>query len=210
MNWNQQLPSIVLRCMACILLLMVLSALWGDTLVSHLLPAGEAALTWLDDTYRIDELLLDNEGADRVIRVVVRLAHCVILEGTAYCGDPRAQANASTLAGHVLMPAVFLIAMVWSWPRRSLLEGLLRLALLVPALFTIWFIDVPFVLWAALWHLHVDAFAPNTVSPLLSWSQFLESGGRMALPVVGAMCVLPASARLATLAPHWLRTLAWT
>lgn len=199
MSWTRQLPAIAVRCLVGLLILGMLAARWGDMLIQHLLPGFQLALAWLDDTYRIDQLMLDSEGADHVIRVVVRLAHCVILEGAAYCGDPRATANASTLAGHVLMPAICLIAMVLSWPAQSRLEGALRLVLLAPALCAIWFLDVPFVLWAALWRLHVDAFAPNTLSPLLSWSQFLESGGRMTLVVQGALGVLTCATRLASL-----------
>jgi len=197
MNWVQQFPSIMLRCALMLLMLSLLATRWGEQVVHHLLPWYKLALTWLDDTYQFDQVLLDREGADQVIRVVVRLAHCVILDGTAYCGDPRGRANASTLAGHVLMPAVCLIALVLSWPADSWLERALRLVLLCPALCIIWFLDVPFVLWAALWHLHVDAFAPDTFSPLLSWSQFLESGGRMALVVLGALGVLAGATRLA-------------
>lgn len=194
-----RIPGAVLRCIALLLLLCALALRWGDVLTGHLLPWFKVTLNTLDDTYRIDQLMLDQEGADRVIRVVVRLAHCVILEGNAYCGHPDAQANASTLAGHVLMPAICLLALVLAWPARSWMEHAIRLALLPLALAALWSLDVPFILWAALWRLHVDAFAPHTVSPLLSWSQFLESGGRMGLAVLGASSVLIGAVRLSRL-----------
>lgn len=196
MNRAGHIAGTVLRCIALLLILCALALRWGDLLIAHLLPWFELTLNTLDDTYRIDQLMLDQEGADHVIRVVVRLAHCVILEGNAYCGHPDAQANASTLAGHVLMPATCLLALVLAWPARSWLEHAIRLALLPVALGTLWSLDVPFILWAALWRLHVDAFAPHTVSPLLSWSQFLESGGRMGLAVLGASSVLMGAASL--------------
>lgn len=210
MNQTSPLRATALRCSVLLLILGGLAMRWGDVLIGHLLPWFKLTLSQLDDTYRIDQLTLDKEGADRVIRVVVGLAHCVILEGAAYCGHPAARANASTLAGHVLMPAICLLAIVLAWPARSRLEGALRLVLLAPALCTIWFLDVPFILWAALWHLHVDAFAPDTVSPLLSWSQFLESGGRMALVVVGALGVLMGASRLAERVTRRLRRSAST
>ncbi len=196
MNRADHLPGTTLRCIAALLLLCALAMRWGDTLITQLLPWFKLTLNTLDDTYRIDQLMLDHEGADHVIRVVVRLAHCVILEGNAYCGHPDAQANASTLAGHVLMPAICLLALVLAWPARSWPELTIRLALLPVALGALWSLDVPFILWAALWRLHVDAFAPHTVSPLLSWSQFLESGGRMGLVVLGALLVLTGASRL--------------
>lgn len=206
----RQLSATALRYMALLLILSGLALRWGDLLIGHLLPWFKLTLSQLDDTYRIDQLMLDHEGADRVIRVVVGLAHCVILEGTAYCGHPAALANASTLAGHVLMPAICLLAIVLAWPARSWQEQAFRLLLLLPTLFTIWSLDLPFILWAALWRLHIDAFAPQTVSPLLSWSQFLESGGRMALVVMGALAVLMGAARLAARVNRRFRTSAST
>jgi len=53
------------------------------------------------------------------------------------------------------------------------------------------------VLWASLWQLHVDAFAPGLFSPLLLWLDFVQSGGRMALGLVCAAGVLAAAHALA-------------
>ena len=57
-------------------------------------------------------------------------------------------------------------------------------------------LDVPMVLWASLWQLHVDAFAPGLFSPLLLWLDFVQGGGRMALGLVCAGDVLAAARTL--------------
>ena len=44
--------------------------------------------------------------------------------------------------------------------------------------------DVPLVLWSGLGGLFVDAADPNGFSPLLIWTDFLQSGGRIALAVM--------------------------
>ncbi|MHB8474595.1 MAG: hypothetical protein ACYDC8_17475 [Gammaproteobacteria bacterium] len=49
-------------------------------------------------------------------------------------------------------------------------------------------VDVPLVLWSGLWSLFVAAVDPNRFSPLLIWTDFLQSGGRIALAVtLGAL-----------------------
>lgn len=146
-------------------------------------------MAWLDDSYRIERLYVDSEGADQVVRIVVGLAHCVFVGGATRCADPGAVANASTLLGHITLPAVLLLAAAMAWPARSAAEYPLRLALLTPALMFTWAVDVPMVLWASLWGLHVQAFEPQRISPLLSWAHFMESGGRVVLPLVLAALV---------------------
>lgn len=203
----QRTPSLAgtLLRLACLLsLLGTLAHAQGERIATHLLPALRAEMAWLDDTYRIEALLIDNEGPDRVVRVVVSLAHCIVLEGAAHCAPPTALANASTLLGHMLTPAIVLLACVLAWPWSPAEPGhrlgwpaiAARLLLVPPALALLWALDVPFVLWACLWSLHVDAFAPDLWSPLLNWSQFLQSGGRTALAVAFAVGVLRCSAWL--------------
>lgn len=168
--------------------LVLLAHRHGTPFIEALLPAIQAEVAWLDDTYRIERLYLDQQGADRVIRIVVGLDHCVVLEGVAHCGHPLALANASTLAGHLTMPLVLLATVSLAWPCSQWRTLMLRLLTLLPASAVMLSVDVPFVLWAALWSLHVDAFAPHILSPLLIWSQFLQGGGRIALALILA-CV---------------------
>lgn len=177
--------SVAMRFLArFVCLLMVFGGLayvYGTTLVDLLLPAFQSELNWLDDTYRIDRLFVDTEGADKVVRIVVGLAHCVVLPDGAHCGDPRGLANASTLQANVTLPAALLLAIALAWPAQRPRDYLLRVLGVIPALALLWALDVPFILWSALWTLHVDAFAPGLFSPLLIWGEFLQSGGRLAL-----------------------------
>jgi hypothetical protein len=117
----------------------------GEGMVRHLLPCFQSEISWLDDTYRIESLTVDREGADQVVRIVVGLARCVFVKGQAYA--KRAVTAPMALA--------FMCAL-----------------------------DVPFVLWASLWSLHVDSYAPDLWSPLLVWRDFLQGGGRFALAVL--------------------------
>lgn len=171
----------------------VLAFVYGTTLVDWLTPAFQAEINWLDDTYRIDRLFVDTEGADKVVRIVVGLAHCVVLPDGAHCGDPRGMANASTLQANVTLPAVLLAAVALAWPVLRSREYLWRFLCAAPALVVIWALDVPFILWSAIWSMHVDAFAPDMFSPLLVWSEFLQSGGRLALAALFGVMVVGVS-----------------
>ncbi|RTL29131.1 MAG: hypothetical protein EKK47_13910 [Burkholderiales bacterium] len=157
---------------------------FSTPLAESLLPAIEAEFKWLDDTYDIKRLYVDQEGADHVVRVVVSQARCIVLIDRAFCGDPRGRANASTLIGNITLPAALLMSLVLAWPVIRSTELVWRAVFLPFGLAIVWALDVPFVLWSAIWSLHVDAFAPDMFSPLLIWTQFLQGGGRLALAIL--------------------------
>ncbi|MCH8180648.1 MAG: hypothetical protein IIA02_12820 [Proteobacteria bacterium] len=166
------------------------SARWGEPLAQALLPAVAAEIGWLDNTYRIVALDVVQRGGEQLIRIVVTLARCVVLPDGAHCSDPRAQAQVSTLLGHFTLPPTLAVAAVLAWPASGWREGLWRLPLLALGLAVLLALDVPVVLWASLWQLHVEAFAPQLFSPLLLWLDFLQGGGRMALALVCAAAVV--------------------
>jgi hypothetical protein len=157
---------------------------FSTPLAESLLPAIDAEFKWLDDTYDIKKIYVDREGADHVVRVVVSQARCIVLIDRAFCGDPRGRANASTLIGNITLPAALLMSLVLAWPVIRSIELVWRAVFLPFGLAIVWALDVPFVLWSAIWSLHVDAFAPGMFSPLLIWTQFLQSGGRLALAIL--------------------------
>lgn len=169
------------------LVLASLSYRFSTPLAQSLLPALRSEFEWLDDTYEIKRLYVDHEGADQVVRVVVSQARCLVLIDRAFCGDPRGRANASTLVGNITLPAVLLLALVLAWPVArplNLVELVFRAILAPLSLVLLWALDVPFVLWSAIWSLHVDAYARGMFSPLLVWSQFQQGGGRILLALL--------------------------
>lgn len=197
--------SFLLRVVVLALVLGGFAHHYANELVDALLPAFRAEINWLDDTYRIDQLFSDTEGADRVVRIVVGLAHCVVLPDGAHCGDPRGLANASTLAGNVTLAGTLLLVLALAWPASQAREYGWRLLCLTIALPLLWALDIPFILWAALWSLHVDMFAPDLFSPLLIWSQFMQGGGRLALATLLAGAAVAASKAISERRWHILR-----
>lgn len=173
-----------------IVLLLTLNQLYGKAVIEAMLPLLHWELAQLDDTYRILDLRLDREGHDTVIRLDVGLERAVVIGGRVLMPDPRARANVSTLAAHVTQPAMLCLALVLAWPTRKVIEYPLRALIACGGLALLVLADVPFVLWAELWNLHVSAFEPDRFSPLLIWKDFLQGGGRFMLGLVAGVLVL--------------------
>jgi hypothetical protein len=196
-DFTRSLRTFAWRFPVCLGLVAWSMARWGGGLVEALLPAIAAEINWLDNTYRIVTLEVMQRGGEDLIRIVVTLARCVVLPDGAHCSDPRAQAQASTLLGHFTLPLTLALAAVLSWPAAGAREWLWRMPLLALSLPVMLALDVPMVLWASLWRLHVEAFAPDVFSPLLLWLDFVQGGGRMALALVCAAGVLAVAHGLA-------------
>lgn len=171
--------------------LLVLSHLYGKVLATALLPVFRWEITQLDDAYQVLDLTLSQQGADTVVRLEAGLARIIVLGGHALQPDPRARADVSTLAGHITQPAILSLALILAWPTRKVIEYPARVLIAAGGIAFVILADVPFVLWAALWDIHVSAFEPERFSPLLIWRDFLQGGGRFALALaVGVLAVM--------------------
>jgi hypothetical protein len=166
--------------LACVLLL-TLAWFFSDDFVAALLPVFRWELGLLDDHYRILSLGLTSQGADSVVRLDVTLARPVIVDARVILPDPRGIATVTTLAGHVLQPAILMLAVLAAWPVRQPHEYPARVAGGAAMLALLLLVDVPFVLLAEIWSMFVDTRMPGRFSPLVAWSAFLQSGGRLAL-----------------------------
>jgi len=178
------------RFAALVLGLSVVAHVWGERAVNACLPTLQHEVAWLDDTYEVKSLSLVKEGADRVLRLVVSQRRYIHLAGQALEPNPLGRAHATTLMGHVLLPLVLLAGLVLAWPAGSWAVWLWRVPKLLPAMALMVAVNVPVVLWASIWRLHVEAFEPTLWSPLLIWSDFLQAGGEHALAVcLAALCL---------------------
>ena len=184
-----------------LLLFIVLASLaWlcSLPLARLLLPVFHSEIAWADDTYSIDSLGIDTDGADHVFRLRVHQVLPIVLGGRIYLPDPRGIAESTTLVGNLGVPAVLMTTLGFAAPTRGRRTYLLRGLMLLPALVTLWVLDVPLILWASIWNLHVQAFEPGRWSPLLIWSHLMQDGGRIALAValgllIGSLDLPPAA-----------------
>lgn len=173
------------------LLALLGSGMWlsGDSVVQALLPVLRATVELVEHDHQVDSLALDHEGADRVVRLVVRPTHYIVLGGKVIAPHPEARANASTLAGHVQLSLVLLLASAFALPAAGAMASVLRLIAVVGAALICLALDLPLTLLASLWGLYLEVYTPDAWSPLVAWAGFLQGGGRYALPLALGLCV---------------------
>jgi hypothetical protein len=181
------------------LLLMVVVPPAASRHVAMVLPALGALLGWMDDHYRTLSLHVAVQAGEPVILWVVQQAHSIVVGERVAMPHPLGRAEASTLLAHLWGPACLL----WAWllghaARRPVGVGPLVtcLALGTGATLLLLCLDVPMVLWAAIWSLHASSMAPGDFSMLLWWAALMDGGGRWALALGLAMAICPPAALL--------------
>ena len=191
-----------IRFVLALVLLLVLSHFVGKALTQALLPLLRWEIAQLDDNYRVLDLALAQQGADTVVRLEVGLARVQVFGAHVIYPDPRARATISTLAGYITQPVILCLVLILAWPARKNREYPLRALIAFIGIALVILADVPFVLWAELWDLHVSAFEPNRFSPLLIWKNFLQGGGRFVLGLAVGMLAIVAGQALTARTKH--------
>lgn len=171
---------------ATITILILIAARFGDSITSILLPAFKSEIELLVPQVRINALSVGKAGADSVIRLDASPAPVVVVAGRLLPLAPQTRFRISTLTGHVSQAGILFIAVLIAWPATSPGTRLARLALGVPLLPLLSLIDVPMVLASELNQTLRELAAESSLAPLDAWKQFLEGGGRLALPIVAA------------------------
>ncbi len=179
--------AMLVRMVISAALVLPLAILFAKPIATVLLPLYSWVLEGLADDYRILFLGLTTEGADRVIRLNVTIAHAIVVGDHLVFPNPHGVANASTLSGYILQPfSVGLIAIL-AWPARSWRIILLRVPFLMLLCLIETVLDIPLLLTGELWSLFLDNLAPGSWSPLTAWTAFLDNGGRLVLGIAAAL-----------------------
>jgi hypothetical protein len=154
-----------------------------------LAPAYRAALEALDGRFLIRNFVLQDNGTETVVRLDVGLRRPIAFDGRVLMPDPRAFASVSTPAAAAWQGVAIFLAALIAWPgnRRAAIG---RAAFAVPAGLLLLAADLPCVLAGELWSILVDPGRSGTVSPLIAWKDFLQSGGRPALALALAAAVI--------------------
>jgi hypothetical protein len=182
--------SIVCLVTACAVLLPI-SVLYGEAIVSAWLPTYKAVFIWVADEFKLRQFFIDKEGVDRVIRAQVSWQPYIMYGGKGTLTNPNGVANASTLLAHALLGPIVAILVAVAWPLKNrsndsvqkfaLWQWVTRLVLLIPAVSICVLLDIPFVLAGELWEIALPSLDPQATSPLIIWKKFLQGGGRYAL-----------------------------
>jgi hypothetical protein len=176
-----------LRVLVTFVLLLALVFVFGRDLLARIMPLFRWEMDWLGGDYRVLDLGLTRDGADSVIRIEVVLRRALVVGTRVLAPDPRGVSYVTALSGNVLQPPVLFAGVLASWPAATWRAYPLRILIGMPMLVVMLMIDVPLVLLAALWSGLVGAArVPESFSPLLAWSDFLQGGGRYVLALAAA------------------------
>lgn len=198
--------QVLLRLLLAGAVLLPLAVLCSEALVSSWLTAYRVVFSWVAHDFKLLNLYIDHEGADRVLRARVMWQHIVFIGGKVIYPDPRGTANASTLLAHALQGPLVAVLAAIAWPTRvqtavgaarksarPWLEWAARAIALPPLLAILVLIDMPVVLAGELWDLALDMLDPGATSALVMWKVFMQGGGRYALGLTaGVLAVLVA------------------
>lgn len=193
-TWNGR--SVALRLGLAMVALLSVVTLSGEAVVRLCLPAYGMVFTWIAPEFRLIDLAIAADGADRVVRADVTLDRVVMLGSRVFSPDPRGRAYASTLALNAIQGPMVAMLTAVAWPVRCRAQIAWRLLLVIPVAGSAMLFDAPCVLAAELWKILLDAAATDRWSALVAWKNFLQGGGRHALGIaLGAAAVLAVSDR---------------
>lgn len=156
---------------------------WGDILVKSLLPLTQDVLTWLDDRFGVVSLDVERNAQDTVVRMRAKLTTLLVLGGQVIPPNPKGWIEASTPVGDLLQPLVIATGFALAWPGR-LSARLCRLGIAIGLGLLFLVIDIPLTLHAVVWDLIVFQLGVKDFSPLLTWWQFTQAGGRLGIGLV--------------------------
>jgi len=134
-----------------VVLVATLAALaWAaDPITNALLPWYRLQIGLLGPEYRVLLLANQKKPADTVVALTVNLQRPVLAQGRLRMPDPRAQAEASTLAWAPLQSIGIVVATLLAWPAQRIAEHLWRWLAGLPLLAVLIGFDVPVTLIGA-------------------------------------------------------------
>lgn len=156
------------------------ATVWGSGLIEVLLPLVAKLILWLDDNFAILALSIDHTTQDTVVRLRVNLTQVVVVGGIPTRPDPKGWLEVTTTTGAMLQPLVIGCALALGWPARWSYR-ITRLALAFTLAFGFLLLDVPVTLHAYVWDMFVYHNDPHGFSPLLTWHEALNAGGRLGM-----------------------------
>ncbi|MBI3774206.1 MAG: hypothetical protein HY273_01395 [Gammaproteobacteria bacterium] len=100
--------------------------------------------------------------------------------------------NSSTLLGHMLLHPIVMLLIVLMWPTVSITRKFFYALATAPFLVAVELLDIPLVLLGSLEDLVLSNAAPDELrfTPMVSWMNLLNGGGRIALSVVAALLAI--------------------
>jgi hypothetical protein len=186
--------AVLLRFLAAALIFGAVALACEPVLLARALPVFSGWLDLVDGTFHtLDLRVREINGELMIVRTAVP-AVIHVLGGHVVAADPRSMLSASASAGIILQPLVLAAALLLAWPWRRLGELPVRILLAIPLMGAVLLLDVPTLLYGMLWNQEVSVLEPERFSLLITWTDFMNAGGRFAL-TIAAVAAAGAGAR---------------
>jgi hypothetical protein len=170
-------------------------------IVGPLIPAFRATITFLDDSFVVNDARLERDGPNETVSFKGNLARPVSVAGQMLypfgsAGIPPGYAQVDCTLGGALEYGSLLLIACLAWPAKRAGELALRLLLSAPLLLLIVLIGVPTTVIAELWNSFEQDANVHRVSHWMIWSRFLMGGGGLVLALVFAGAAITVATRL--------------
>jgi hypothetical protein len=171
--------------------LLALSLHYGRQYVELLLPIYRWEIGWCAPEYRIQSLAVQENRGEAVVSLNLKLEQYTFVAGQLL--HPGGDITSSTLAGHSLQHVLLIFSLLAAWPAAGISRRFALLCLAVPLLLLVEMLDVPLVLLGSNEDIILANVAPTASSFLVSWMNFLNGGGRLALSIAAALFAVAVS-----------------
>lgn len=164
------------------LILLLLSIQFGQRYVKFLLPLYRSEISWCAPDYQIQSLEVKESQGEAVVALKLKLMRYTAVQG--HLLTPGGEASSSTLAGHALQHVLLMASLLIAWPVASIFQRISLFFIAVPFWALVEFLDVPLVLLGSIEDLILANVAPDATSLLVTWMNFMNGGGRIAISIV--------------------------
>ena len=173
--------------------LLALGRLYGPVAVTPILPGIAWMIEAVDDHLRVDKIAVVDRPTNSQIELKVTPIRVLVIGGHVMTPDPTVYFEPKTLVGSVLQPVILFLAIILAWPGG--IQALsARLLLAVPASLLLVAIDTPLGLVGGM--RDYRPYLRNVpFDPLVSWNDFLQSGGPLVLAIAAGVLVISATER---------------
>lgn len=189
-NPKQASVAILLRFTIAATVLGLLAVSYEAPFVERMLPLFRVWFELFDDTYRTTELSVSRAqgNGETIIHRVTAMRSPHVVGGRVLFAEPGVRLANDAGAGLPMQTLVIGLALAIAWPaRRGWPESLLRCAIVFPLLMLVVLFDVPAIPYGVQWMNEEKLFHVEEFSPVVVWSDVMNSGGRFVLTALAVV-----------------------
>lgn len=183
--------NIVASALFAYAVLLIATALWGARYVEVFAPLYRWQIQNMLPDYQVDavRVVKQMDGLDRVEINVMRTRTEIVAGRVLYPGE---SVQCSTLLGYPLQHVIVMGTLLFAWPGFRGVKRLGLPVLMIPMLVAVELIDVPVMLAGNVTAAIMESVNPQRYQfhPLILWIDSLDAGGRVALSIAAALCVV--------------------